>query len=58
MWKPYARNIFDFIEKNILLLIFWTSFSENWPFMLLFSKNLILTKSTKGIDKTCPKYEP
>ena len=56
MWKPYAGSIFDFMDKKILLLIFRTSFSKNWPFLLLFSNILILTKSIKGIAKLLPNY--
>ena len=55
MWKPYTGNIFDFMVKNILLLIFRTSFSKNWSFLLLFSKILILTKLINGIGKRCSK---
>ena len=56
MWKPYTVSIFDFMDKKFLLMIFRTSFSENWPFLLLFSKILILSKLIRGIDKTCSKY--
>ena len=56
MWKPYTGSIFDFMDKKFSLVIFWTSFSKNWPFLLLFSKILILSKLTKGIDKICSKY--
>ena len=56
MWKSYTGNIFDFMVKKILLLIFKTSFSENWPFLLLLSKILILSKLINGKDKRCSKY--
>ena len=45
------------MDQNISLLIFRTSFSENWPFLLLFSKIVILTKSIKGLGKRCSKCQ-
>ena len=44
------------MDKKILLVIFRTSFSKNWPFLLLFSKILVLSKLVKGTDKICSKY--
>ena len=55
MWKPYIVSFFDFMEKKILM-IFRTSFSKNWPFLLLLSKILILSKLINGKDKSCSKY--
>ena len=56
MWKPYTGSIFDFMDKKFLLVIFRTSFSKNWPILLLFSKILVLSKLIKGTDKICSKY--
>ena len=55
MWKSYVVNILDFIGKTILLVIFWTLCSENWPFLDNFDKNLVLVKSAKHFYKNCPK---
>ena len=41
---------------RVLLVIFRTSLSKKWPFLLLFSKILILSGLIKGTDKRCSKY--
>ena len=55
MGKSYIVNIFDFIGKIFLLVIFGTLFSENWPFLDNFDKNLVLVKSAKHFYKNFQK---
>ena len=55
MWKSYIVNILDFIGKIVLFVIFGTLFSENWPFLDNFDKNLVLVKSAKHFYKNCQK---
>ena len=45
MWKPYTGSIFDFLQKNFLLVIFKTLFSANHPFLDKISPNLVLVQS-------------
>ena len=57
--KIYVKIIygkpFRFYWKKILLVNFWTLFTENWRFLDNFDKNLFLIKPVKIFNKNGPK---
>ena len=48
-------DISDFIEKNILLIIFWTLFSKNCSFFGSLGEILFSAKLKQVIHKKVPK---
>ena len=46
MWKPYTGSIFDFLQKNFLLVIFKTLFTANHPFLGNFDGGLFFGQIT------------
>ena len=55
MWKPYAVNVSQFVQKKFLLINFWTFFSEKHQFFGNFDKKLFLLIYLKVIHKKCFK---
>ena len=56
MWKPHILSIFDFIKIIWLLVIFLTLFSENWPYLDNFDKNLFLLKWFSYMNRISPRF--